>query len=166
LGLNATGAGVYATQFGLGLSKVIFWATQHPMNLRIFCGYQLSTIANVKNFNAYGGGFGTTGRVRPGNALSLDFGYEYSFTQRFNFAIDVVYSATGSTKFHGTAGTLADGTPASVGIGYSDNLSLSPALEYSFSPKIGIIAGAWFSVYGRNSNNFASGIISATFSYP
>lgn len=165
-GLNATGGGVYATQFGLGISKVIFWATEHPMNLRAFCGYQLSAPTKVKNFNAYGGGFGTRGKVKPGNSLSLDFGAEYSINQQWVLATDIVYSATNRTKFHGTSGQLADGTLASTGSGYSDNLSLSPAIEYNFSPKIGVIAGVWFSVYGRNSSDYVSGILSATFSFP
>lgn len=165
-GLESTGGGAYSTQFGLIFSKVILWTTKHPMNMRIFFGYQLSTVVNVENFNTYGGGFGTRGRVRPGNVFSADFGYEYSFNQRWVFATDIVYSATNRTHFHGTSGVRADGSPASVGSGYSDNLSLSPAIEYNFNENVGLIMGAWFSVYGRNSGNFASGIISVTYSFP
>lgn len=165
-GLQATGAGAYATQFGFIISKVVLWNTKHPMNIRLFLGYQLSTIVNVKNFNTYGGGFNTQGRVRPGNTFSVDFGYEYSINQRWVLATDVVYSATNRTKFHGNPGTLSDGTPASVGSGYSDNLSISPAIEYDFNENVGFIGGVWFSVYGRNSGNFASGILSVTYSFP
>ncbi len=164
--LDGVGEGAYSTQFGLGFSKVILWTTKHPMNLRCFFGYQLSTVVNVREFNVYGGGFGCRGRVRPGNNFAADFGYEVSLTQRWAAAIDLVYTATNRTKFHGNPGSLADGTPASVGTGYSDNLSLAPALEYNWNPNLGIIGGAWFSVYGRNSLNFAAGIISITYSFP
>lgn len=164
--LGATGAGAYSTQFGLAFGKLVAWNTQHPMNMRLFFGYQISTPIHVKNFNAYGGGFGTNGTVHPGNSLSVDFGYEYSINQRWVLATDIVYTATNRTKFHGNPGTLADGTPASVGSGYSDNLSLSPAIEYNFNENIGFIGGVWFSVYGRNSGNFASGILSVTISFP
>lgn len=166
LGLEATGAGAYSTQFALIFSKLILWTTKHPMNMRVFFGYQLSTTVDVTNFNTYGGGFGTRGRVRPGNNFSADFGYEYSFNQRWVFATDVVYSATNRSKFHGHPGVRADGSPASVGSGYSDNLSLSPSIEYNFNENMGLIAGVWFSVYGRNSSNFASGVISLTYSFP
>lgn len=166
LGLDATGGGAYSTQFGLIISKVLFWNTKHPMNMRLFTGYQLSTPVTVKNFNAYGGGFGTSGRIHPGTSFSIDFGYEYSINQNWVLATDIVYSLTNRTKFNGTAGTLADGTSATVGSGYSDNLSLSPAIEYNFTENLGIIAGAWFSVYGRNSGNFASGIFSVTYTFP
>lgn len=165
-GLDGVGAGAYSTQFGLGFSKIILWTTKHPMNLRCFFGYQLSTVVHVKGFNSYGGGFGCRGKVRPGNNLSCDFGYELSLTQKWVAAIDVVYSCTNKTKFHGSPGTQADATPASVGNGYSDNLSLAPALEYNWRPSLGIIGGAWFSVYGRNSLNFAAGIISFAYSFP
>ena len=164
-GLNSTGGGAYSTQFGLTFSKVMFWTTKHPINMRIFFGYQLSTVVHVRNFNTYGGGFGTRGHVRPGNTLSVDYGFEFSINQQWVLATDVVYSATNRTKFHGNPG-LRDGSPASVGNGYSDNLSLSPAIEYNFNENVGLIAGVWFSVYGRNSGNFASGIISVTYSFP
>ncbi len=164
--VDSTGAGAYATQFGLGFSKVILWDTKHPMNMRCFFGYELSTVVNVKGFNSYGGGYGCLGRVRPGNSFSADFGYEISLTQKWVGALDVVYTATNRTKFHGNPGILASGIVSAVGNGSSDSLSLAPALEYNFNPNVGIIAGAWFTVYGRNSSNFGSAVISITYSFP
>lgn len=165
-GLNSTGGGAFATQFGLAFSKVILYTTKHPMNLRFFMGYKLSTTVDVRGFNSYGGGYECKGRVRPGNSFSVDFGYEVSFTQKWVGALDIAYSCTNKTKFHGNPGKLADGTPSSVGKGYSDNLSLAPAIEYNFNQNLGLIGGAWFSVYGRNSVNFAAGVISISYSFP
>ncbi len=164
--LDSTGAGAFSTQLGLIFSKVIFWATKHPMNMRLFMGYTLSTVANVSGFHAYGGGFGTTGRIYPGDTFSVDFGYEYSLTQKWVFAVDLVYTTSNRTRFFGTPGTLHDGSIASNGGGSNDNLSLSPALEYNFNPNVGLIAGFWFSVYGRNSLDFLSGVISLTIGFP
>lgn len=166
LGLNATGAGAFSTQFAFIISKVVLWNTKHPMNMRLFVGYQMSTAVDVRNYNSYGGGRGTRGTVYPGDNLSVDFGYEYSITKRWVFATDIVYTTSNNTPFYGTPGLNPDGTPASVGGGSNDNLSLSPALEYNFSPNVGLIAGMWFSVYGRNSTDFLSGVISVTISFP
>lgn len=166
LGLNATGSGAWSTSVGFIIAKVILWKTKHPMNMRLFMGYQRSPDVDVQNFNAYGGGRGTRGTVSPGDKFSVDFGYEYSFNQKWVFATDIVYTTTKSTTFRGTRGVADDGTPAVVGGPSSDNLSLSPALEYNFNSNIGLIAGAWFSVYGRNSLNFAGGVISATILFP
>lgn len=160
LGLNGIGAGAYSTEFGLGFSKVLFWATQHPFRIRGYAGYAISTPVHIKNFNSYGGGFGANGTVHPGNTVKIDFGCELSLTQKWVLAMDVVYKATNRRKFHGNPGHLANGTPSAVATGYKDNLSLAPAIEYNWSPTMGFVGGAWFSVYGRNSLNFAQAVLS------
>lgn len=165
LGLNSTGSGAYATTFGFAISKVIWWTYPYPMNTRAFLGYTISTDVHVEEFNSYGGGFGTHGTVRPGNKLTADYGLEVSLTQRWVFAIDVVYTATNRTKFHGNPGLNRDGTTASVGSPYSDNLSLAPAIEYNWNENFGMLWGVQFSVYGRNSAVFATGQLSVCYTW-
>jgi hypothetical protein len=166
LGLNATGGGSYQTSFGFATGKVIWWTYPHPMNLRLFFGYNLGTVVNVRNFNAYGGGYDTKGRVRIGNTFTADLGMEVTITQRWVAAMDIVYQASNSTKFHGNPGHLKDGTPASVGSPYSDNLSLAPAIEYNFDESnMCILWGFQFSVYGRSSTNFVNGQFSFEYSW-
>jgi hypothetical protein len=165
LGTDSTGAGVYQTAFGLAISKVVFWSFKHPMNLRATLNYAFSTTAHVKGFNSYGGGFGTHAKVRPGNAFRANIGIEYSFTQRWVFANDFVYSNNCRTTFSGDPGTNADGSPAGLG-GQSNYLfSWAPALEYNPTPNLGFVAGVWVSLYGRNALNFVSGIASVTYTF-
>jgi hypothetical protein len=166
LGLSATGSGSYQTIFGLCASKLLFWTTQHPLNIRAYCGYVVPSKVKVEGFNAYGGGFGTKGTVRPGNTLNADLGIELSITQKWVLATDIVYTSTSLTKFYGYPGVGADGKPASVGTGYSDNLSIAPAFEYNWNANLGIVVGAWFSVYGRNSLSFASGVFTVSYTFP
>jgi hypothetical protein len=163
--LNSTGLGSYQTTFGYTIGKVIWWTYPYPMNLRMFIGYQIPTTVHVRNFNSFGGGFGTRGKVRPGNTFTTDLGMELSFTQRWVFALDVVYQATNRTKFHGNPGITAAGTPAGVGTGYSDNLSLAPAIEYNWNSNFGVLGGVQFSVYGRNSLNFVTGQFSVLYNW-
>ncbi|MBI5273116.1 MAG: hypothetical protein HY861_03950 [Chlamydiia bacterium] len=169
LGLSASGAGAWQTTFSLAFGKLLFWNTTHPMNVRLFFGYTISTPINVKNFNTYGGGFGTDGTVHPGSTFACDLGLEYSINQPWVFALDLVYTATGSTSFTGSPGLLnpADPTlPATVGDSYNDNLSLAPAIEYNWNENLGVLGGVQFSVYGRNSGNFVSGIFSVDWTFP
>lgn len=163
--LSATGAGAWTTQFGFAISKVMFWSYLHPVNARLYLGYSVSTPVTVHGFNAYGGGFGTKGRVHPGNAFTSDFGIEYSITQRWVLSCDAVYNFQQETTFSGNPGATAAGTAASVGGPYNDQLSLAPALEYNWNPNLGILGGAWFTVYGRSSSAFVSGIISVSYSF-
>jgi hypothetical protein len=158
LALDGTGAGAWQTTFTLSMGKVLFWNTLHPMNTRFAFSGTLSTSVHVRSFNVYGGGFKTNGAVHPGNSYSADLGLEISITQPWVAALDIVYNWSNKTPFHGKPGFNANGTPASVGTGYSDQLSLAPAIEYNFNENIGILWGVWFTVYGRNAPDFASGI--------
>lgn len=165
LGLDSTGSGSWATTFNLMFGKLLLWDTLHPLNTRLALGYTIYTPVHVKNFNTYGGGFGTKGTVFPGNSFNADLGLELSISQRWVIALDSVYNCTNRTHFHGSRGLTSSNSKASVGKGYSDQLSFAPAVEYNFSDKIGLIGGAWFSVYGRNSSNFVSGILSGYFKF-
>lgn len=165
-GVDATGAGAYSTTLSLNVGKVVWWwFPKHPMRFRLSLGYQLNSDVEVDDFNAYGGGFGTDGRVSPGNTFSADFGYEFSFTQKWVFALDVVYVYSSKTTFSGNPGVDFTGAPASVGGPFSDQLSLAPALEYNVSENFGYIAGVWFSPWGRNSLDFVSGVFSFTYTF-
>jgi hypothetical protein len=165
LGLSATGGGSWATTFGLATAKLFFWRTQHPFATRLFFSYTVPTPVHVHGVNAYGGGPDTHGTVHPGQTFSSDLGLELSLTQQWVLALDWTYSFTNSTSFNGHAGTTRAGTPASVGGGYSDNMTLAPAVEYNWNSNLGVIAGVQCSVYGRNSGNFAAGYFSVTWTF-
>lgn len=163
--LSSTGMGSYQTQFSLSLAKILRWSSQHPMNFRMAFSYNIPTPVKVHGFNTYGGGYRTHAKVHPGNTFSADAALEISLTQRWVVASDIVYTATNQTTYSGHPGTTASGDPASLGGGYNDNLSLAPAVEYNWNENLGMLGGVWFSVYGRNSSNFVSGIISFTWTF-
>ncbi len=159
-GLDGVGAGSYETTISLNFGKVVWWILTHPMAIRFSLNYKLPSKVHVNSFNSYGGGFGTDGTVRPAKVFTGDIGIEYSFTQRWVFATDIVYNYFGRTRFSGTPGITAAGTPASNVNSFGDQLSLAPAIEYNPSGSMGILGGVWFTVYGRNAFDFISGVIS------
>jgi len=162
--VESSGSGAYETSFALTTSKVVWWSLLHPMVFRFSANYTILSKVNVSGFNTYGGGFGTKGTVKPGNAFFLSFGYEYSIYQKFVLAIDVAYEYQNISTFKGTNGTIL-GFPAPVGNRSKDVLSLAPALEYNFSENLSLIGGAWFSVRGRNTSDFAAGIVTLTYTF-
>jgi len=164
-GVDATGSGAYQTTIGFNMSKVVWWLTTHPMNLRLDFAWGIPAMVHVKGYNSYGGGKDTDGKIRVGNSFAADLGYEFSFTQNWVLALDVVYNYSQETKFSGHHGLNAVGTPAVVGGPFSDQLSLAPALEYNLNSSFGFIGGVWFSVWGRNSLKFVSGVLSFTYSF-
>ncbi len=162
-GIDASGSGAYATIVGLNLNKILWWLKLHPISLRFSGTYEIPNHdVSVKNFNAYGGGFGTDGKVSVGQTLNLDFGVEVSITQKWVFATDVAYTYSRSTSFSGIAGIDATGASAANGGPSSDQLSLAPAIEYNVSDTGGFIGGVWFAVTGRNSSKFIDIILSYT----
>jgi len=163
IGLDAGGAGIYATIAGLNVSKVFWQIPLHPIAWRFTGTYEFPNIkAPVRNFNAYGGGVGTNGDVRVGQTLNLDTAIEYSFTEKWVFAFDIAYTYSMDSTFRGNPGLNADGSAAAVGGPSSDNLSFAPAIEYNPDEYGGFIGGIWFSVTGRNSSNFAAIVLSYT----
>jgi hypothetical protein len=163
-GIDALGGGVYATTVGLNLGKILYWFPVHPMRLRLSTAYVIpNNRAHVKGFHAYGGGYGTDGKVDVGQSLNVDFGYEISISQPWVFAVDLAYTHSQRSRFSGTAGVNADGTPVSTASTWSDQLSLAPAIEYNISDKGGFIGGVWFTLTGRESSQFAGAVLSFTY---
>lgn len=154
----STGSGSFMTQFSLNISKVVWWLTLHPMNFRASFNYTVNSNVDVKGFNSYGGGKGTHGTVKGGNTFAFDFGYEYSFTKRWVAAFDFVYNYSSKNTFSGH-------TVAPVGGPFNDQISLAPAIEYNVTENLGFIAGVWFTVWGRNSSNFVSEVVSVTYTF-
>jgi hypothetical protein len=158
-GADITGGGSFTTTFGLALSRIYEVYHAHFLNVRLNFQYAVPAPVHVKGFNTYGGGFGTDGTVHPAHSLTSILGVEYNVTRNWVFAVDVANTYGWRTHFRGKRGVSVLGTPAKVGGGWFDLVSVAPAIEYNFNASFGIIAGVWFSVAGRNANQFTSGVI-------
>ncbi|HSX26698.1 MAG TPA: hypothetical protein VLE89_06800 [Chlamydiales bacterium] len=157
------GQGSWNTSFLLVWGQLVHISGKIFFDTRLNLQYSLPAPVHVKGFNSYGGGYGTNGTVYPAQNFEVDLGMELTLTQNWVLAMDIVGLWSGRTRFKGTLGSRPDGTPAIIGPGSAVQYSLAPAIEYNWSQNIGIIAGSWFTVAGRNSLKFSSGIIA--FSY-
>lgn len=165
-GVEGLGDGAYKTEFAFNISKVAWWIITHPMDFRFAFIYGIADHRiKVTNFNSYGGGFGTNGKVNYHSYWKVNFGYEFSVTQKIVWAIDLVYEYFGKRAFKGINGFNEDGTIAIVGAPSGDKLSLAPAVEYNFTPDIALVGGLWFTVWGRNKLNFIAGIINFSYGF-
>ncbi len=157
-GTDIGGSGSWAPSVGIVMSHLYWWGGNYFFAPRFNVQYTIPTPVHVKNLNAYGGGHHTRGKVFPGQSLLFLFGFEIALTQRWALAGDIQYVHVNKTRFKGHKGAT-DGVPNTVGAPSSEQWSLAPAIEYDWSPNYGIIAGAWFSVAGRNQLEFASGVV-------
>lgn len=148
-GTDAGGEGSYVTSISVGLGKLIHFYESHYLSLRLFLSSGFGTPVKVKGFNAFGGDPTTKGKVYVGPTLAAFFGAEYTLTENWALALDIAAQYSDSDRFRGTTVVPSNFPPAV-------NISMAPALEYNFNENIGIISGCWFSLAGRNSNQFTS----------
>lgn len=158
-GTDSGGAGCYTPTIALAVGHDTHLSGFHFFNWRLNLAYSFSTPLHVKGFNTYGGGFGTSGTVHPGATYYALTGFEYSLTRHWALALDITYTHGDKTRFSGNPGVDATGAPAMVGGPSFDQFTLAPAIEYNFSEFLGLIAGPWFTVAGRNTQQFVSGVI-------
>lgn len=163
-GLAGTGGGSFATTLGIGLQKAIRLGGEHVFRYRVNATYGFFSPVTVQGFNAYGGGFGTEGRVEPGSVATVIVAGEYSLTRHLDLALDIGFQTINATEFSGTTGVGINGEPAAVGRGSGNLLTIAPAVEYNFNQHVGLIAGPWFSLRGKNTTEFF-GVVAALLLY-
>lgn len=157
-GMDIGGTGSWYPGIGLAFSDLVWFGGHYFFAPRANVQYAFPTPVHVKNYNAYGGGHHTRGKVYPGQYLLVQFGFEVTLSQRWAFANDFQYVHTNRTRFKGHKGAT-NGVPNRIGLPSSEQFSVAPAIEYNWNAYIGIIAGAWFTFAGRNSLDFASGVV-------
>ncbi|MCI0381823.1 MAG: hypothetical protein L0207_02075 [Chlamydiae bacterium] len=162
---DSTGGGSFVTTFGLVVSRLFHLKSYYYINLRVNPFYSISAPTHVRGINTYGGAKDTRGKVYPGNSFGFLYGMEIALSRNWVFAFDTQAFYSNKTRFSGKKGTI-DGTPATVGLPSNVQFSLAPAIEYNWNASIGIIAGSWFTIAGRNSQRFISGVVAINYYGP
>ena len=152
---DGLGAGVYATTLGL-YSQRYFWAADgRIVRTRFDVSYTHSNRASLQDVSVYGTQAGFQGHAAPGDSIVVDSAWEYSLTRSWVLALDISYERDASTHVAGQ--NIVAGAPptlVSTASGTSTAWALAPAIEYSWSGNVGVIAGAKVTVAGRNTGAF------------
>ncbi len=150
---GALGSGAYSTTVAL-YSQMYFWMPNgRILRARLDVSYEASQWASVHGTSVYGTSSGFDGRVHPGQSVFGDLAFEYSVTQSWVLAMDFWWEHDGNTQVEGGyAPTATSVLPAYLvrNSGSDDLLYLAPAVEYNWSPRMGVIAGARITGAGRN----------------
>ncbi len=147
-GTDSAGSGAWTPGAGLVITKLFHFSGVHFLAARSFINYNFTVPVSVHGLSSYGGAPTTQGTVYTGGVFTGIAGFEYTLSQNWALALDIAYNHNWKTRFSGHSGGLAPSSPS------SDSLSLAPAIEYNFNEQIGVIAGPWMSVAGRNSTQF------------
>ena len=158
-GIDSTGFGSFQTGPVVAFRK-LFYLPESFFSLEWSLTYLFPSSVDVKGFNSYGGGYGTDGKVLPGQTLVAFLSGEYSINQRWALAFDSELLYQSKSQFTGQAGVTSSGTIANTELPNSLQISFAPEFEYNFNINSGLLAGVWFTVVGKNSEAFASAFLS------
>jgi hypothetical protein len=135
---DGVGAGAYAT-FVAFYAQTYAWAPNgRIVRLRLNSGATYSRAMNVEGESVYGTPAGFRGRAKPGTSYMTDLALEYSATQNWVLAMDLLLRHDESTKVEGVG---ADGRLVSLRSGDHDSIALAPAVEYNFNSRVGVLVG-------------------------
>lgn len=110
--------------------------------MRLNLSQDFSGSADVNGVSVYGTDAAFRGSAHPGNTTTVDAAGEYSITQNWVAASDLVYSQSGNTWLTGNAGV--------TNLGPSHWFAFAPAIEYNWTANAGIIAGVRYFPGGAN----------------
>jgi len=158
LGTDSIGLGTFSTQIMLATCNLFKFSETNYLSTCANFFVVFPQPVHVKGFNAYGGDHSTSGKVYPGTTFNFYCSAEYTLTENWALALDVLSLYALETDFRGYSDKPV-GSPSSV------QISLAPAIEYNFSKSLGIIAGSWFTVAGRNSTSFWSAAAAINYFY-
>lgn len=157
-GTDIGGLGNWQPGVQLAFQRLISFTGVHYLVIHYAIEYSIPNPVHVKGYNVYGGGRDTHGKVFPGASLLTILGLEYSLTEHWALALDIQYLHKNRTRFSGHKG-FTHQIQNQVGTPSSEQFSLAPAIEYNWSSTLGLIAGVWFSLAGRNTSEFVNAII-------
>jgi len=152
---DATGSGAAFTT--LGLYGQTYFLPERNLRTRFNLFYRIGGAGvSVDGRSGYGTPGDYRGRVHLGEAWQASVGAEYSFSPRWVLAADLVYERQQGARLHSV-------TVGHAGVSRTDErrdgswrVSVAPAVEYHWSSRAGLIAGAQVSLDGRNSEEIFS----------
>ena len=143
---DGLGGGVHTTTVGINAQSYFWLPNGRILRARFDVQQGWSGGTRVDDVSVYGTIDGFRGRARPGSAFFADVSLEYSVTRSWVVALDATCSHDRNTRVTGyDTHDPADAHVTSVfraDSGSAQAFALAPALEYSWTPNIGVLLGA------------------------
>ncbi|WP_233842808.1 transporter [Dyella sp. 2HG41-7] len=166
---DGLGSGAYSTTVAVN-SQMYFWLPNgRILRTRFDVSESFSQHAHVKGVSVYGTDNAFRGNVQPGNEFEADLAFEYSLTERWVLATDLVYNHNGNTRVTGLDFVDPINLPfpqnIHVNSGTSSSFGVAPAIEYSWTPAIGVLLGTRIIFGGHNAVGTVTPAIAINYVY-
>jgi len=150
---DGIGSGAWGTTVALYAQHYFWLPNGRILRGRINVSETFSGKAPLHDVSVYGTGDGFSGSARPGRSFYLGGSLEYSVTKRWVLGLDATWTHNGPTHVAGVGkpDPVTGAAPAvRLDHGPSDAFALAPAIEYSWTPNLGVLLAARFIPKGRN----------------
>lgn len=151
---DGLGSGAYTTTVSLYSQYFLWMPNGRIVRTRLNLSYSASPTLSVEGVSVYGTDGGFSGHAKPGAGVLIDSAWEYSLTRRWVLALDATYQHNANTRLSGVDSAVRGGGRPPLAVqrdsGSSELVNLAPAVEYNWSSRMGVIAGAIFTPAGRN----------------
>lgn len=155
---NGLGTGAYTTTLCFYMQSFFWMPTGRLLRARFNVTQSFSRQVNLQDVSVYGTSQGFRGHADPGAALFVDLAGEYSITRHWVLAADATYRHQYNTPVTGYD-TSNPAETILLNSGPTQAFALAPALEYNFTSKVGVIAGARIFPTGKNTPNSITPVI-------
>ena len=147
---DGVGAGTYTFRLALTSQSTYTLPNQHELRLRVWSTFRKAvTTAHLHDVTSYDTSNGFRGRAQPGMYGQSGFSLEYAVNQRWVLAMDLARDWANGAHVRGTTAT---GQKVDTIAQSSGDWQIAPAIEYSWSPNFGVIAGVSTYFAGHNTN--------------
>lgn len=139
------GSGARTTTLGW-YAQTYFWMPNgRILRTRLDIADAFSRSVNIEDVSVYGTGTGVRGQAKPGDVQTVDLAFEYSVTQNWVLALDLLYRHSENTRVTGQflldPAATAHGDDFRSDTGASVSFAVAPAVEYNWNANIGMLFG-------------------------
>jgi len=161
---DGMGGGAWANMLGVNAQSYFWLPNGRILRTRLNVTYTWSRRADLDGVSSYGTGPDFHGHAYPGDAFYLGTSLEYSLTRRWVLALDLTYSRNDPTQVRGVDDPLG-ALPVSVShrSPRSEAFGFAPAVEYSWTPNIGVLLGVRVIPGGHNATRSVTPAIAVNY---
>ena len=135
------GGGARTTTLGWYMQSYFWMPNGRILRARLDIADSISRSVRIEDVSVYGTDQGFRGRAKPGDVQTADLAFEYSVTQNWVLAIDLLYRHAENTRIYGRSTPDTPADDVNVNTGPHASFAIAPAVEYNWNANIGLLLG-------------------------
>lgn len=135
------GSGAYTTTLSLYTQSIFWMPNGRIVRMRVNVSQAFSSTPRVDGVSVYGTDAEFRGTATPGAASVADVSWEYSLTRSWVLALELNNRYQSRTRVRGAelVDSLGVQPPVHLDAPAADAFAVAPAVEYSWTPNIGVL---------------------------